>query len=147
VTLKKISLLPLDSRTFPTVQFRNKIVPGTFYSSEFTVNGRRYQYTDYNPNNNTFTTTQVDNKIVVTNSSTIVYLKDVTVPASITYTNAGTINYEDGIASMNSIVITDFLGRDGIEFYAKPESEDVISRQNDILAIDIESIQVTVRAA
>jgi len=147
ITLKKISLLPLDTPTFPTVQFRNKIVPGTFYSSEFTAGGRRYQYTDYNPNNNTFTTTQVDNKIVVTNSSTAVYLKDVTVPASVTYVSSGTVNYEDGIVSLNSIVISDFLGKDGIEFYSKPESEDVISRQNDILAIDIESIQVTVRAA
>jgi hypothetical protein len=146
ITLKKIALLPLDTPTFPTVQFRNKIVPGTFYSSEFTSGGRRYQYTDFNPNNNTFRTIQQGNEVITVNSSTTVYLKDVTVPASITYLTAGTIDYNSGTASLNSITIVDFLGKEGIEFYAKPDSEDVIAKQNDILAIDVESIQVTVRS-
>jgi hypothetical protein len=147
MTLKKIALLQLDASISPIVQFRNKIVAGTFYSSEFSANGRKYQYTDFNPNNNTFRTTQQGNQIVVTNSSTAVYLKDITVPASITYESAGSINYSLGEARLNAIAISDFLGKDGIEFYSKSESHDVTASQNDILAIDVESIQVTVRSA
>jgi hypothetical protein len=145
ITLKKLARLQLNSITFPTAQFRNAIIPGSFYSSEFTSNGRKYQYTDFNPNNNTFTTVQLGNEIKVINSSSKLYLKDLTVSGSITYTEVGSINYSTGTASLNSIVISDFIGKDGIEFFAKPVSEDVTATQNDILAIEVESIQVTVR--
>ena len=144
--MKKIALLELDSATFPVVQFRNQIVPGSFYSSEFTSNGRRYQYTDFNPNNNTFQVLQQGNEVTVVNNSSTVYLKDVTVPSAITYSASGTIDYISGSASMNSITISDFIGKDGVEFYVKPFSEVITAQQNDIMEIETQSISVTVRA-
>lgn len=146
VIMKKVALLELDSTTFPVVQFRNRVVPGSFYSSEFTSNGRKYQYTDFNPNNNTFEVLQQGNEVIIVNNSSTVYLKDVTVPTAITYSTAGTIDYTLGSASMNSISISDFMGKNGVEFYAKSFSEDITAQQNDILAIETESISVTVRA-
>lgn len=147
IIMKKVALLDLDSATFPVVRFRNAIVPGSFYSSEFTAGGRKYQYTDYNPNNNTFEILQQNNEVTVINDSPVIYLKDITVPASISYSTAGTIDYATGSASMSSIVISDFIGKDGIEFFAKSVSEDIVATQNDVITIDTESISVTVRAA
>ncbi len=132
-------------RTFPIVNFRNEIVPGTLTSSSFIANGKRYQYTDFNPNNNTFNVTQIDNKAVVNNTSNIVYLKDITVTGSVSYASSGTIDYKTGSISINAITPTSLEGKDGIDFIARPVSENVMSSQNDVIIIDPDSINVTVK--
>lgn len=133
------------TRTFPTVSYKNNIVPGTITSSEFISSARRYQYTDFNPNDNTFSVQQVGNQAVVTNSTNIVYLKDITTPSSVTYAPAGTVDYQNGILSLNAITVSSFEGRDGIDFYARPALEDVKSKNNDIIVIDPDNLTVTMK--
>jgi len=132
-------------RTSPVITYRNQIVPGTLLSSTFVVGGRRYQYTDYNPNNNTFVVTQLNNNAVITNTTNIIYLKDVTNPGFISYQPAGTIDYETGTVSANAITPTSFDGNEGISFTARPIAENVLSSENDVIVIDPENIVVVVR--
>lgn len=146
ITLRKIFITELASTTFPIVEFKNEILPGSFTSSEFVAGGRRYQYTDLNPNVSSFVVQQVNGRTVVTNPSGLVYLKDLTNPDLISYSQAGTINYLAGSVSMNSIQISSYLGEQGVNFFAVPASEDVQSFNNDVISIDEESgIRVTVR--
>ena len=145
IVLRKIFRSEPFVRTFPIVNFRNEIVPGTLTSSSFIANGRRYQYTDFNPNNNTFNVTQVDNKAVINNTSNIVYLKDITITGSVSYATSGTIDYKTGTISINAITPTSFEGKDGIDFTVRPVSENVMSSQNDVILIDPDNINVTVK--
>jgi TolB-like protein len=90
----------------------------------------------------------VDNKTTITNSTNVVYLKNVTNPEAVSYSPAGTVDYATGTITLNAITITSLEGNDGILFYAKPLQQDVQSVENDVLAIDIESgISVSVRKA
>lgn len=145
VTLKKIVNVVENTLVTIAVQFRNTITPGSFSSSEFISNGRRYSYTDYNPNANTFQVTQTSGNIVVTNTSRVVYLKDVTVPGIQTYQNAGSIDYITGTVSLNQINIFDKVNETGIIFYSKPTSPDVSSSKNDVIVIDLSNINITVK--
>lgn len=132
-------------RTFPSVQYRNQIVPGTITSSTFIANGRRFQYTDFNPNNNTFQVQQTDNTAQITNTTNILYLKDITIPGTTSYSSAGTIDYIEGIISCNAVTPTSFEDAEGIDFLARPVFENVTSRQNDVITIDPENITVVVK--
>lgn len=132
-------------RTFPNVTYRNQIVPGTVTSSSFLSGGRKFEYTDFNPNNNTFSVNQVDGKASVTNSSNVMYLKDVTSPATISYSIAGTVDYTTGALSLNAITPTSLNGIRGIDFFARPVFENVASTTNDVIAVDLENITVTVK--
>ena len=148
LTLRKIFRTAILVRTFPSITYRNRIVPGTISSSDFISDGRKYQYTDYNPNVQTISVVVSDNKTTIVNSSNVVYLKDTTNPATVSYSPAGTVDYSTGSITLNSIVITSLEGLDGILFYAKPLEQDVLSSENDVLTIDVESgISVTVRKA
>jgi hypothetical protein len=145
IILRKTFRSELFVRTFPTIQFRNEIVPGTLTSSSFIANGRRYQYTDFNPNNNTFSVTQVDNKAVINNTTNTIYLKDITLTGSVSYVSAGTIDYKNGSISINAITPTSYEGSAGIDFTARPVSENVTSSQNDVIAIDPDYIIINVK--
>jgi hypothetical protein len=145
IILRKLFRAEPLIRTFPSISYRNEIVPGTVTSSSFIAGGRLLQYTDFNPNNNTFTVTQVDNRAVITNSSNVVYLKDITIPGSVSYAPAGTVDYITGSILMNAITPTSFQGREGIDFLARPVSENVTSSQNDVITIDSNLITVVVK--
>jgi hypothetical protein len=135
----------LNTDVYMDVNYRNSIVPGSFSSTKFISNGRTYQYTDYNPNNNTFTITQISGgKISVTNSSTNLYLKDVTLPGYESYTAAGTINYANGSASMNQISIVGFVDSSSIQFSASPVNQDIMASGNDLIQIDLANLDITV---
>lgn len=136
IILKKILEPTLNKIVNMTILFRNKILPGSFYSSEFISGGRKYIFTDYNPNSNTFKVNQTTSGVIITNDSNTVYLKDVTVAGVYTYSNIGFIDYETGTITLNQLVITDLINEDGIYFYCKPDSNDVSSSKNDILLID-----------
>ena len=147
LTIKKVFNTALDQQSFPSIRFRNEIVPGTIESSEFLSSGRRYQYADYNPNNNTLLARIVDGRTVVINTTNAVYLKDITNPNSVTYTSAGTVDYAAGIVTLNSIRFSSFEGKSGLEVQAKPVSQDVSSKENDVIAIDVQGgISVNVRS-
>jgi hypothetical protein len=144
--IRKIFRTELQQQAFPSIQFRNSIIPGTLISSEFTSLGRRYQYTDYNPNNNTLVARVIEGRSTVVNTSNIVYLKDITNPDLVTYTNAGIVDYAVGKITINSIRFSSFGDKDGLEFNAKPELNDISSKENDVITIDIQTgIRVQVR--
>jgi hypothetical protein len=145
IVLRKLFRSEPFVQTFPSVSYRNKLIPGTMTSSSFISGGRRYQYTDFNPNNNTFTVTQLNNKAVISNSSNIVYLKDITTPDAVSYTPGGSIDYDTGSISVNAITVTSFDGRQGIDFFVRPESENVMSSQNDAIIIDPNSISIVIK--
>jgi hypothetical protein len=143
ITAKKIVEPELYKNVYIDINYKNSIKPTTFSSSSFIINGRIYQFTDYNPNNNTFLIVQSPSGSTIKNTTNIVYLKDITVPGSESYTNYGTIDYDNGIITLNQILISNFNGNQGMEFYATPTNQDVKSYNNDILEIDI-ALGVTV---
>lgn len=148
LTLKKLYQPELNRLTYPLFEFRNEIVPGTVLSSKFNSGGRVYQYVDRNPNNDTITVSFDGEKTVVTNSSNIIYLADVTNTLAVTYTAAGIVNYVTGSITIDPIVVTNFVDAAGIEVTVKPAKSDVSSALNDVISIDTASgISVTVRRA
>lgn len=148
ITIRKTFISETFQRTFPVINYRNSIVPGTIVSSPFTSAGRRFQYVDFNPNVTTFIVQQVENRTVITNTARVVYLKDITTPELTTYTPAGTVDYDTGSITLNSITISSFLNRTGLDIFAKPVNEDVIASENDVLLLDIEEgITVSVEQA
>lgn len=137
----------LDTDSYIDVQYRNKIVPGSFYSTVFLSNGLQYQFTDYNPLNNTFIINQISNgRVSITNSSNLVYLKDVTNPGYETYTAAGRIDYENGSIDLNAISINGFVNNTKIEFYAEPANQDIMAKSNDLIQIDMAAVNITVQS-
>lgn len=54
---------------------------------------------------------------------------------SILKTDAGTVDYINGIVNINNIIISDFIGT-GITFYAIPAKQDIRSLRNTVLQID-----------
>ena len=145
--LKKVYQPEINVNTYLSVDFNNSIVPGTFISSDFSTGGRRYCFTDYNPNNNTFTIMQKKNKTIIKNSVNTIYLIDKTIVGRQTYSNAGIINYDEGLIDLNSIVINDYLYGQGLEFYATPKTPNVYSKNNNLLSIDIiDGINIEVKA-
>ena len=137
IGVKKIFEPDLYKNVYIDVNYRNSIKPSTFSSSSFVSNGRIYQFTDYNPNNNTYIFTQSPSGSTIKNTSTVVYLKDITVPGSESYLPWGSIDYNKGVITLNQILISDFNISEGLVFYATPTNQDVKSYNNDILEIDV----------
>lgn len=145
-TLRKLFIPTIGIELFPSVDFRNSIVPGTIISSEFMSAGRILRYADFNPNINTFNVSFVDSKTKIQNSSTDLYLVDVTSPSTITFSVAGSVDYVNGRITLNAIIINDLLNAPGIEIKAKPLSDDITSSFNDIIVIDTSAgISITVK--
>jgi len=55
----------------------------------------------------------------------------------------GTINYNEGILTLNNFKPTNLLGNN-IKIYAKPKSKDIFSKTNSILSIKEEDINISV---
>jgi hypothetical protein len=135
----------LNTDTYIDINYRNAVLPGSFSSTTFISGNRSYQYTDYNPLNNTLSVTQVSGgKVTVTNSSTNVYLKDVTLPGYESYTVAGSITYDTGSVSLNQITINGFVDSTSIQFFASPLNQDIMASGNDLIQIDMENLNITV---
>lgn len=147
VVMRKGVEIELNAESYIDVNYRNPIVPGSFSSTKFISGSRTYQYTDYNDLNNTLNVRQVSNgKVEITNSSTAVYLKDVTSPGYETYSVAGTIDYNTGEISLNKISINGFVESSSVEFYAAPLNQDIKAVNNDLIQIDIENLNIEVVA-
>lgn len=148
VALRKDLNPTLNVAFYPDISFMNQVIPGSIYSSTFLSGGKEYQYTDYNPNNNTFQVTQsASGSVILTNSVNTIYLKDVTVPGYETYTPVGSIDYATGTLALGQITINDLMTAGKLSFNAKPSYQDVYARQNDVILIDDEvGINVTVTA-
>ena len=145
ITLKKSVNIVENTSVFISVNFRNPISPGSLFSSDFISNGRRYVYTDYNPNANTFQVKQTDGDLTVINQSNLVYLKDITTPGIETFQSAGTIDYNSGLISLNQIKIFQAVNS-LISFYCRPLYFDVSSSKNDVITIDISNLDITVKS-
>ena len=146
VQMRKDVFPTLNSAFYPTVYFNNPIIPGSVYSTKFLSGGREYQYTDYNPNNNTFQISQLSGgSINVTNETPTLYLKDVTTPGYESYTSVGSIDYVTGTVTSGSISINDLLTAGKLSFYATCSRQDIYAVQNNVILIDDEAgINVTV---
>jgi hypothetical protein len=145
ITLKKSVNIVENTSVFISVNFRNPISPGSLFSSDFISNGRRYVYTDYNPNANTFQVKQTDGDLTVINQSNLIYLKDITTPGIETFQSAGTIDYNNGLISLNQIKIFQAVNS-LISFYCRPLYFDVSSSKNDVITIDISNLDITVKS-
>lgn len=147
VVMRKSVQVELNTESFIDVDYRNPIVPGSFSSTKFISGNRTYQYTDYNDTNNTLTVRQVsDGKVEISNSSTNIYLKDVTLPGYESYSVAGTIDYKTGVISLNKIEINGFVDSSSVEFYAAPLNLDIMAVDNDLIQIDMENLNIAVVA-
>jgi hypothetical protein len=145
IILRKDVNVEFNTDTYISVNFQNQISPGSFSSSVFISNGRQYQYTDFNPLNNTIITTQsFGGQVNVTNSSKNIYLKDVTTPGYETYLVAGTIDYFNGTISLNKISISGFVDSSSVQFYATPSLRDIITKNNDLIQIDLANLVIEV---
>jgi hypothetical protein len=146
LTLKKIFVPDIGINSFPAIDFRNAIIPGTILSSTFLSLGRLYQYTDLNPNLNTFEVSFNGERTNIRNTTTNLYIADITRPETVTYSIAGTIDYSNGRITVDPIVVNDFINSSGIELKAKPLNTDITSRLNDIININTATgISVTVK--
>jgi len=144
VSIRKNVNVDLNNLTYIDVNYRNPIQPGTFSSSAFLSGSKKYQYTDFNPSNNTLTVRQLPNgKIEVTNSSTTVYLKDITLPGYESYSAAGQIDYQKGTIALNQITVTGFVDTTSIEFYAACQNQDIRASGNDLIQIDMQKLNIT----
>lgn len=139
ITMMKILSPTLGSTASLNFSYGNPIQPGSFSSTSFISGASILQYSDYNPNNITFTFNQTQTGLVVKNSTNIVYLINMNNPAAASYTPAGTIDYETGTVSLNQINVNSFLDSEGIQFYATPVNQDITIKGNAVIEIDIEN--------
>jgi len=147
IVLRKDANPVLNTEVDIEIDYQNEISAGTFSSTLFESNGRRYQYTDYNPSNKTLTVSQLPNgKVEVNNLSKVVYLKDVTNPGYETYKNGGEINYTSGKVTLNRINISKFINSSSVQFFATPNNLDINAKNKDLIQIDLENISIKVLA-
>jgi hypothetical protein len=145
ITLRKDVNPQLNTDTYIDINFRNEIIAGSFLSTVFLSDGKKYQYTDFNPLINTIVVTQVSGgRITVKNSSKNVYLKDVSNPGYEIYSIAGVIDYQFGIISLNKISINGFVDSSSIQFYVTPSKQDVKTKNNDLIQIDLKNLAIEV---
>lgn len=145
IVMKKQVDPDLDQDVYIDISYKNPIVPGSIATSTFISGNRQYQYTDFNPQNNTLQVTQTTNgKVRITNTSTNMYLKDVTTPGYESYAIAGTVDYNNGIVALNKIQINGFVDSTSISFLASPANQDIIAKENDLIQIDLENLDITV---
>jgi hypothetical protein len=145
IILRKDVNPQLNTDTYIDINFRNEIFAGSFSSTVFLSGGKKYQYTDFNPLNNTIIVTQVSGgRITVKNSSKNVYLKDVSNPGYEIYSIAGAIDYQSGIISLNKISISGFVDSSSIQFYATPSKQDIKTKNNDLIQIDLKNLAIEV---
>lgn len=144
LSLRKNAILTLNDLSYIKILFRNKVIPGSIYTSVFTSATKNYIYTDVNPNNNTFRLTQYDGAVIKNNTNTM-YLKDVTNPGYETYVNAGTVNYDTGEINLVGITVSGYISGSALEFFATPVNQDVSVIGNDVIEIDqLAGVNITV---
>ena len=90
----------------------------------------------------TITTKQISGKIALTNSTNVIYLKDITTPGYESYVDAGVVDYQTGKISLNKIIITGFVDSSSIEFFATPVDNDIKASGNDLIQIELEKTNI-----
>lgn len=148
VVMRKDISPELNTDVYIDVNFHNPVTVGSFYTTQFISGGNVYVYTDFNPNNNTFTIKQNTNgTVTINNSSNVVYLKNVTTPGYESYTPVGTIDYASGLIQLAKITISGFVTETSLKFYATPVNQNIYAKENDLMEIDAaEGINITVKS-
>jgi hypothetical protein len=138
----------LDIPSSFSVNLGNPIIPGTIESTPFQLtDGNTYQLVDYNPSTKTFERTSDLTSYSVTNTRPVVYLKLVTTSGTPTYTDAGVVDYTNGIVSINDVTINSFLDSKGVEVRATCTVPDVVASLNTVILIDTARTEVEIVAA
>jgi hypothetical protein len=140
--MKKVYNPKLEEQSYIDILYRNEIIPGSISTTKFLSGSKIYQYTDYNDKNNTITTKQVSGKIALTNSTNVIYLKDITTPGYESYIVAGVVDYMTGKISLNKIIITGFVETSSIEFFSTPVDNDIKASGNDLIQIELEKTNI-----
>jgi hypothetical protein len=133
-----------------SVTFNNALIPGTITSSQFVANdGKLYAFTDYNPNISSIIRTGDLNTYTVSSTNNILYLKEIipSNPADGNYTIAGSVDYNLGTINVVAISIIDFLSDPGVVFKASPVNDDLSAIKNDLIEIDLASVNISVLSA
>jgi hypothetical protein len=129
------------------VIFNNEILPGSFITSKFLLSdGNTYVLTDYNPNNDTFDKTSTGSALNVVNNDPIIYLKQIKVDVIQNYQEAGVINYTTGQIRSKNLNIVSFLGEAGIKFYSTARYMDVKVKFNDVVLVDLASVNIAIES-
>lgn len=145
-TLRKDVTPLLNEPVTISLDFHNALIPGSIITSQFNSETSTYVYTDYNPNLNTFVIQQADHSpVVIINTKPVIYLKDV---INNSFVEAGTIDYDNGIIKLKTINVLSIPNQMySIQFSATPLNQDIKTKQNDVIEIDIETgVNVTVTA-
>jgi len=146
-TLRKDVTPLLNEPVTISLDFHNALIPGSIVTSQFNSETSTYVYTDYNPNLNTFTIEQgIETPVVIINTKPVIYLKDV---INNSFVEAGTIDYDNGIIKLKTINVLSIPNEMySIQFSATPLNQDIKTKQNDVIEIDIETgVNVTVTAS
>jgi hypothetical protein len=147
IIAKKISNPTLNATNPFSVHFNNTLIPGTILTGQFLANGGKiYVITDYNPNISTIKRTGDFNTYTVTNTSDVIYLREI-VPSNQeigNYTAIGNVDYVNGIINIGSITVINYMNDPGIVFKASPLSDDLTAYKNDLIEIDLTSMNITV---
>jgi hypothetical protein len=123
--------------TASQVNYHQEILSGTIFSSKFLLSdGNTYTFTDYNPFKNTFIQAPSGSNFYVQNASNILYLKLDSLSKQ-TYIPAGSIDYKNGIVSITSINVVDFLDTPGIAIYTETAADDIFAKNNDLIEFDL----------
>ena len=123
--------------TASQVNYHQEILAGTIFSSKFLLaDGNTYTFTDYNPFKNTFIQAPNGSNFYVQNASNILYLKLDSI-SKVSYIPAGTIDYNNGIISITSINVVDFLDTPGIAIYTETAADDIFATNNDLIEFDL----------
>lgn len=137
---------PLLSTNQPfSYNFNNEIIPGTISSSNFLLNdGKVYSLTDYNPNNDTYDKVNINDILTIINNKPIMYLKEITTSPTPKYNPIGVIDYPNGKIDIQSLTIMNFLDHTGVQLYASTKHIDITAIENNVIEIDLGSVDITV---
>ncbi len=144
--MKKVYNPELSEPSYIDILFRNPIVPGSIFTTKFLIGNKIYQITDYNDKNNTIITKQIGGKVVLTNETNVLYLKDVTTPGYESYEIVGSVNYQVGELNLNKVTISGFVDSSSIEFFSTPLDNDIKASGNDLIQIELEKTNIEIIA-
>jgi hypothetical protein len=128
------------------ISFNNPVSPGTIYSSDFVLDdGKTYQLTDFNPNNNTFKGTYLANgQFSLINTVNTLYFNQISTNNVQNYIFAGTVDYGNGIISVGNITVFDFINEEGIQVFCTPAVNELYGAREIVLKIDLNLTTVAI---
>jgi hypothetical protein len=72
------------------------------------------------------------------------YLKEITTSPTPKYNPIGVIDYPNGKIDIQSLTIMNFLDHTGVQLYASTKHIDITAIENNVIEIDLGSVDITV---